>query len=203
MEIRYLLSSFRKTLPAFLIGIGIVLGVWLVFYLDKDKPAEVAKLARVVSAFKVRDAEGAPSNDGHRYHAAVDYFAPTGTVIRSPVNGKVVQIQPSRGNSGQVYGGVVKIRANVSRHVYVFRHVLAVKSLEEGQMVSTFTRIAKIAYWRDGPEHAHIEVWKTLEGGYRFENMIDPAEIFAERTTVCLHRKGQLPRICTISRVIG
>jgi hypothetical protein len=33
-----------------------------------------------------------------------------------------------------------------------------------------------VTAWRDGPSHAHIELWKTLAGGYVFENMLDPLQ---------------------------
>jgi hypothetical protein len=34
--------------------------------------------------------------------------------------------------------------------------------------------IERVTSWADGPDHAHVELWKTLSGGYRLENMIDP-----------------------------
>ena len=34
--------------------------------------------------------------------------------------------------------------------------------------------IAKVSPWRDGPEHTHIELWKTFKGGYNVSNMEDP-----------------------------
>ena len=36
------------------------------------------------------------------------------------------------------------------------------------------------AWWADNPKssHSHIEVWKTLGGGYNVSNMLDPIEVF-------------------------
>jgi hypothetical protein len=41
---------------------------------------------------------------------------------------------------------------------------------DPGQVVATVTN------WRDGSPHAHIEVWRTLQGDY--ENMLDPMRFF-------------------------
>ena len=37
--------------------------------------------------------------------------------------------------------------------------------------------IAVVAGWADGPAHAHIELWGSLEAGYRFENTLDPLPV--------------------------
>lgn len=124
------------------------------------------------SEFGMRDAEGAPSASGARYHAAKDWFAPGGTPISSPVNGTVVEVKPSRGNTGQVFGGTVKIQAADGR-VWVFRHVDP-RGVSVGQRVNAGQTVAAVTSWASGPSHAHIELWRTLSGGYRYENMIDP-----------------------------
>lgn len=128
------------------------------------------------SEFGISDPEGAPSKRGGRYHAGKDWFAPGGAAVRSPVNGRIVEVKASRGNSGQVFGGVVKVQAPNGR-VFVFRHVDP-RGVKVGQRVNAGALIATVTNWASGSSHAHIEVWKSLEGGYRMENMIDPVRIF-------------------------
>jgi peptidoglycan hydrolase-like protein with peptidoglycan-binding domain len=125
-----------------------------------------------ISEFGVQDAEGAPANNGARYHAGKDWFAPGGSRVRSPIAGRVVEVRASSGNSGQVFGGTVKVQGNDGK-VWVFRHVDPT-NVRLGQRVDAGDTIARITRWADGPSHAHIELWKTLSGGYDFENMIDP-----------------------------
>lgn len=126
------------------------------------------------SEFGLQDAEGAPANDGRRYHAGKDWFAPGGTAVRSPVSGEIVEVKPSRGNSGQIFGGVVKVRGEDGK-VWVFRHVDPT-GVREGQRVGAGDLLARVTDWTGGPDHAHIELWRTLRGGYDFENMIDPMD---------------------------
>lgn len=128
-----------------------------------------------ISEFGVRDAEGAPANNGARYHAAKDWFAAGGTAVRSPVDGRIVEVTASRGNTGQIFGGVVKVQANDGK-VWVFRHVDP-GNVRVGQRVDGGDRIASVTNWRSGPSHAHIELWKTLAGGYNYGNMIDPMSV--------------------------
>lgn len=125
-----------------------------------------------ISEFNVPDAEGAPSSRGGRFHAGKDWFGPGGSLVRSPIEGRIVEVTPSRGNSGQVFGGTVKVQGEDGK-VWVFRHVNP-GNVRVGERVDAGDPIARITTWRDGPSHAHIELWKTLSGGYRFENMIDP-----------------------------
>ena len=126
------------------------------------------------SEFNVVDAEGAPSDSGVRLHAAKDWFGPAGLPVRSPVAGTVVEVRPSRGDSGQVFGGVVKVRAADGK-VWVFRHVMPSVSL--GDAVARGGQIATVNPWRDGPSHTHVELWRTLAGGYAVANMIDPMRV--------------------------
>lgn len=125
------------------------------------------------SEFRVRDAEGAPAPDGSRYHAAYDLFAKADSPIRAPEGGTIVEVRPSRGTSGQIFGGTVKVQTPEGR-VWVFRHVTP-GSLAEGTKVTAGQEIAKVSPWNDGPEHTHIELWKTFKGGYNVSNMEDPA----------------------------
>ncbi|MBM4279740.1 MAG: hypothetical protein FJ137_02915 [Deltaproteobacteria bacterium] len=54
------------------------------------------------SEFGYTGADGAPADNGVRHHAGRDWFAPGGATVRSPVSGKVVEVRPSRGNSGHL-----------------------------------------------------------------------------------------------------
>ncbi|HET6689669.1 MAG TPA: peptidoglycan DD-metalloendopeptidase family protein, partial [Miltoncostaeaceae bacterium] len=123
------------------------------------------------SEFGMPDAEGAPGPDGNR-HAAYDFFARENAPIRSPIAGEVVEVRASRGTSGQIFGGTVKVRGGDGK-VWVFRHVTP-GAVSVGQRVQAGAEIAKVSPWTDGPEHAHIELWKTLGGGYNVANMEDP-----------------------------
>lgn len=125
-----------------------------------------------MSEFALRDAEGAPAANGARYHAAKDWFAPGGSPVSSPINGTVVEVRASRGNTGQVFGGTVKIQGADGR-VWVFRHVDP-SGVSPGQHVNAGQTVAHVTNWASGPDHTHIELWRTLAGGYRYENMIDP-----------------------------
>ena len=42
--------------------------------------------------------------------------------VRSPIEGTIVEVKASRGNTGQIFGGTVKVRGEDGR-VWVFRHV--------------------------------------------------------------------------------
>jgi murein DD-endopeptidase MepM/ murein hydrolase activator NlpD len=128
------------------------------------------------SEFGVVDAEGAPGAGGKRYHAGKDWFAPAGSNVTAPWGGKVVEVKQSRGNSGQVFGGTVKIQGADGR-VFVARHVDP-RKFKVGQSVKPGQAVATVSAWTGGSPHAHIEVWKSLRGGYRYENMIDPVRVF-------------------------
>ena len=139
------------------------------------QPLETPMTAR--SEYGIVDAEGAPSRDGKKYHAGKDWFAPAGSAVFAPVAGKVIEVKQSRGNSGQVFGGVVKIQDATGR-VFVFRHVDP-RGVKEGQSIKAGSTIAGVTNWQDGSPHAHVEVWRTREGGYTFENMLDPVRVFS------------------------
>lgn len=127
------------------------------------------------SEFAIVDAEGAPSDDGRRYHAAKDWFAPGGTPVRAPVDGTVVEAKVRKTNTGQVFGGTLKIQDREGK-VWVFRHVDPTVAL--GAAVKAGQVVASVTPWRGGSSHAHIELWKTLAGGYDYENMVDPMRYF-------------------------
>jgi murein DD-endopeptidase MepM/ murein hydrolase activator NlpD len=123
------------------------------------------------SEFAVPDAEGAPGPHG-RWHAGYDLFGKPHAEIRSPISGTIVEARASSGNSGQVFGGTVKVQGADGK-VWVFRHVDPA-SLDLGAKVSAGQPIAHITAWTDGSAHTHIEIWKTFSGGYNVENMEDP-----------------------------
>lgn len=126
-------------------------------------------------AFKVPDREGARARDGGRYHAAVDWFAPGGRPVRSPVPGIVHELERSSVTTGQVFGGTLRIR-DASRRIWVLRHVTPAR-LEVGDHVDAGQDIANVTKWRSGSPHLHLEIWKTAAGGYCLDNMLDPATI--------------------------
>ena len=123
------------------------------------------------SEFDVQDAEGAPGAEGN-LHAGYDLFAKAGAPVRSPIEGTIVEVKASRGNTGQIFGGTVKVQGADGR-VWVFRHVDP-KGVVEGGKVTAGQEIASVTEWTGGAHHAHIELWKTLEGGYNVSNMDDP-----------------------------
>ena len=127
------------------------------------------------SEFALVEPEGAPDSAGVRHHAGLDWFAPPATVVRAPVPGRIIEARPSVGTSGQVFGGTAKIEA-ADRKVWIFRHVVPI--VEVGDRVAAGQPIATVSPWDDGPEHAHIEMRKTNEGGHVFENMLDPLPFF-------------------------
>lgn len=73
---------------------------------------------------------------------------------------------------------MVKVLAPNGR-VYVFRHTNA-KGVRIGQTVKAGAPIGQVAPWPGGRPHSHLEVWKSLAGGYHASNLLDPAEIYAE-----------------------
>ena len=119
--------------------------------------------------------EGAPDAAGVGHHAGLDWFAPTDTLVRAPVAGKIIEARPGGDSSGQVFGGTAKIEA-ADRKVWIFRHVAP--SVTVGQSVTAGQPVAAVHRWDDGPEHAHIEIRITNAGGHKFENMLDPLPFF-------------------------
>lgn len=121
-------------------------------------------------AFNLSDAEGMfPRPPGR--HGAVDWFAGGNTPVHAARSGKVVEVVPSRGTTGQVFGGVVKVM-EPDGVVWVYRHVSPYVGL--GAEVVAGQRIAHVTPWASGPSHLHMEIWRSLAGGYNFSNAIDP-----------------------------
>jgi murein DD-endopeptidase MepM/ murein hydrolase activator NlpD len=127
------------------------------------------------SEFAFVEPQGAPDKHGVKHHAGLDWRAPTGSVIRAPVGGRIIEAKRTNDTSGQVFGGTVKIEAG-DRKVWIFRHV--VPNVHVGDRVSGGQPVAAVSQWDDGPEHAHIEIRKTNAGGHIFENMLDPLPFF-------------------------
>jgi hypothetical protein len=123
------------------------------------------------SEFGVPSPEGALGPTG-RVHAGYDLFALGGSTVRAPSAGTVIEVKASRGSSGQLFGGTVKVQCDDGR-VWVFRHVDPAP-LNKGMRVPAGYEIATVTPWDDGPPHAHVELWKKLEGGYVITNMEDP-----------------------------
>lgn len=126
------------------------------------------------SEFRVEDPEGAPAANGKCYHAAKDWFAPGGSPVRAPTKGTICEARPSKTSRGQVYGGTVKIEQPDGR-IWVLRHVHPRVTLTA--RVGAGELVATVVAWKSGPSHVHIELWKSLGGGYRLENMIDPVTV--------------------------
>jgi murein DD-endopeptidase MepM/ murein hydrolase activator NlpD len=120
--------------------------------------------------------EGVDVDGGGNIHGGKDWFAPAGSGVFAPLGGTIVEVRASRGNSGQVFGGVVKLQ-DPSGRVFVFRHVDPT-GVKVGQTVGRGSQIASVSPWKGGSPHAHIEVWRTLGGGYRASNLIDPVKVF-------------------------
>lgn len=129
------------------------------------------------SEFRVPDLDGAPSIDGRRYHAAKDWFAFAGSVVRAPATGTLVEVRVDSRRAGQIFGGTVKVRSDLDRRIWVFRHVEPLPGIVEGIRVLARSPIAVVARWADGATHAHVELWISLERGYRLENMLDPLPV--------------------------
>ena len=129
------------------------------------------------SEFRLLDPEGAPSIEGRRYHAALDWHAFAGSVVRAPASGTLVEVKVDPRRSGQIFGGTIKIRSDLDRRVWVLRHVEPLPGTLQGERVLARTPLGVVARWADGEAHVHIELWSSLEAGYRFENMLDPLPV--------------------------
>lgn len=140
-------------------------------------PSYLAARAGAVNrdfAFRAPDNEGMPSSDGRRYHGGVDWFAPAGAQVVAPAAGRVVESNRSSDSMGQVFGGTLKIEDAAGR-AWVMRHVQP--SVGVGFQVNAGQVIAEVSRWDSGGSHLHLEIWRTLAGGYRIENAIDPASV--------------------------
>lgn len=118
-----------------------------------------------------------PGYRGVRRHGGTDWFATFGTALVAPEAGVIVEADADFGcrtANCQVFGGTTKLRTNDGR-VWVFRHTSPTARV--GQRVGPGQAIAKVSKWPTNPRgsHAHIELWKTLAGGYVQTNIVDPS----------------------------
>lgn len=139
------------------------------------RPIAIATTTK--SEFRVPDGEEGPDDtDGKHYHGAKDWFAPSGTAVRAPVAGTITESRKGTAHTGQVFGGVVKIKGGDGK-IWVFRHVEPHR-VDEGDRVRRAQVVATVSRWDGGATHAHIEIWKTQSGGYHIPNMLDPMRFF-------------------------
>lgn len=122
-------------------------------------------------AYRLVDGQGAPSGDGRKYHSAVDWFAPAKTPVRAPTAGRVIRAERSSDHTGPVFGGVMAVEEPTGL-CWVMRHVQP--RLAVGAEVDGGQEIADVFDWHGGGDHLHLEIWKSAQGGYRHENMLDP-----------------------------
>jgi murein DD-endopeptidase MepM/ murein hydrolase activator NlpD len=125
-------------------------------------------------AFRFLDPEGVKSQGPNRYHGAVDWFAPGGTPVRAPGAGTVVRADHSDDHDGQEFGGVLVVQQPDSL-CWTMRHVDP--AVRVGTRVGAGDVVARVTVWNDGHDHLHLEIWRSLGGGYLIENMIDPRSV--------------------------
>lgn len=112
------------------------------------------------------DPEGQRGPDGVKRHYGIDWFGVEGggTQVVSPVAGTVERVTFSNSNSGQVFGGVVSVRAKDGL-LFVFRHVDPKGHMRYGLPVAPGTPIANIARWTGGADHTHHELYSAATVG--------------------------------------
>ncbi len=125
-------------------------------------------------AFRFPDPEGVKSHAGGRFHGGVNWFAPGGTAIRSPGAGTVARAERSDDHDGQVFGGVLVVQ-QPDGICWTMRHVNP--RAATGARVAAGDVVAGVTVWNGGPDHLHLEIWRSLGGGYVIENMIDPRSV--------------------------
>jgi murein DD-endopeptidase MepM/ murein hydrolase activator NlpD len=149
-------------------------------------------------AFTLHDPQGMyPRPPG--YHGAWDWFASGGTPVKAARTGKVTEVKPSLNNTGQVFGGVVKVTED-NGHTWVYRHV--VPNVKLGQVVNAGQQIASVVNWIGGPSHLHMEIWETLAGGYNLNNAIDPSS-YAFSSAYRGENKPEPPKGSTLRLVLN
>lgn len=139
-----------------------------------DVVAPLATPLKPGSEFAIQSGGGARAADGRTYHAAKDWFAPAGAPVRAPVDGRIVEARARK--PGSVLGGTLKIEGADGK-VWVFRKADP-KGVKVGEEVKAGQVVAQVSRAGGGPAYVHIEVWKTLAGGYTYENMLDPMIFF-------------------------
>ncbi|MCP3100726.1 M23 family metallopeptidase [Myxococcus sp. K15C18031901] len=144
---------------------------------SKSKPSKLVSpldqpLPKKNPSFNAPDREGMPDGKGVKRHGALDWFAKAGSKVRAPQDGKIIEVKKSKGNSGQIFGGTVKVQGKDGK-VWTFRHVDPA-NLKVGDKVKAGDTVGRVTDWKSGSDHVHIELWKSAKGGYNFNNAIDP-----------------------------
>lgn len=140
-------------------------------------------------AWMMQDAQGMPGPDGRRFHGGVDWFAPGGTVCRSPEAGIVRRVVTSLDRVGPVFGGTIVIEHSQGGCTTVMRHVDPIVELHTE--VKAGEPIARVTDWASGGDHAHIELWKAIPrtnnpwgDGYKLSNTFDPKDVNWDETVM-------------------
>ena len=124
------------------------------------------------SEFATVDAEGMPGPGGTRHHGAVDWFAKAGTPVQLADRRRDRRGQAVEGHLGP---GVRRRRQGAGPQ----RPRLGVPPRrparhQDGPEDQAGQAVAGVTDWQSGSDHTHIELWKTLQGGYNFGNALDP-----------------------------
>lgn len=105
------------------------------------------------------------------YHGGWDIFAPKDHAIRSPFTGRIVNVRPSVGSTGSVYGGVIGVESDDGPTV-ILRHI--VPEMVAGARVEAGQRIARVSPWDSGSPHAHMEAYPKWPSPYEIVASVDP-----------------------------
>lgn len=108
------------------------------------------------------------------FHGGVDWFAPADHPIKAPGDGRVVRVDPSRGERGQVFGGVLAIE-QPDGVAWLMRHVVPEAPL--GSTARAGDRVARVSPWRDGAPHLHLECLRAWPSTYSFSETFDPRTV--------------------------
>lgn len=121
-----------------------------------------------------------PEGQGGR-HLAIDWFGKEGarSPVAAPASGRVVRVSPTRGRSGQVYGGVVSIRDRAGR-LWVLRH-MDPGGVRVGQQVRAGQRIGRVTDWTGGGDHVHMELYRpgSSDREYSPQMALNPYQFLA------------------------
>lgn len=124
-------------------------------------------------AWALPDAQGMyPRPPGK--HGGWDIFAPADHAIVAPLGGRVVRADPSRGSTGQVFGGVLAIESPEGTS-FLMRHVVPERGV--GAPVDAGERVARVSPWDSGWPHLHLECLHRWPSTYQFSETFDPAAV--------------------------
>lgn len=105
------------------------------------------------------------------YHGGWDIFAPENSAVRAPFTGRIVNVSPSVGSTGSVYGGTIGVESDDGPCV-ILRHI--VPELVAGTRVEAGQRIARVSPWSGGATHAHMECYPRWPSAYAIAAAVDP-----------------------------